>query len=284
MTTRLVEAVLAVLNAAGADWRLDRRLSGGLQTGAWLVHDADRAAVLKVTGDAAWSTQVVRAAAAVERAVEAGYPTPRWLASGITPDGIGWQLQEQVVGRTVDHLDLTRARAVLEMVELQQDLDPDPGRNWADFLLTQLTVGASRLWTGAEAAGAPRELLDCCRRLAAGAAELDWTRVDLVHGDLRPGNILFDGDLVAGVVDLEAIGSGPRVFDLATLLSHHDIAADAVDLVVHAASSIDRAQFRACLAQVFLDQIVFLADRPELAVGDLRPLTTRALEVERRTR
>lgn len=37
----------------------------------------------------------------------------------------------------------------------------------------------------------------------------------IVHGDLFADNVLFEGDAVTGVLDFEAAGVGPRLFDLA---------------------------------------------------------------------
>jgi Ser/Thr protein kinase RdoA (MazF antagonist) len=47
-----------------------------------------------------------------------------------------------------------------------------------------------------------------------------FPKADLVHGDFRLGNILFEEDTMIGVIDIEALGSGTRAFDYATLLDH----------------------------------------------------------------
>jgi Ser/Thr protein kinase RdoA (MazF antagonist) len=56
-----------------------------------------------------------------------------------------------------------------------------------------------------------------------------WARQDAVmptesdcigHGDLNPGNLLFDGDQVVGIIDFDVAGPTNRAFDLA-LLAHH---------------------------------------------------------------
>jgi Ser/Thr protein kinase RdoA (MazF antagonist) len=46
---------------------------------------------------------------------------------------------------------------------------------------------------------------------AAGAA----LPVQVIHRDLHPDNLLFEGDALAGVIDFELACTGPRLFDLA---------------------------------------------------------------------
>jgi hypothetical protein len=76
------ESVVADLNVAlGTDYRLVRRLTGGLQSGAFELTDG---VVLKWTGNPDWAPRVHRAADLVRRARAAGYPTPEWLAVGTT--------------------------------------------------------------------------------------------------------------------------------------------------------------------------------------------------------
>ena len=49
----------------------------------------------------------------------------------------------------------------------------------------------------------------------------ELTEIDCIgHGDLNPGNILFDGDQVVGIIDFDVAGPTNRAFDLA-LLAHH---------------------------------------------------------------
>lgn len=46
-------------------------------------------------------------------------------------------------------------------------------------------------------------------------------QVDCIgHGDLNPGNLLFDHDQIVGVIDFDTAGPSSRAFDLA-LLAHH---------------------------------------------------------------
>lgn len=290
MTTDRSQAEAALRDASavtGRRWHLAARLDGGRQTGAWLVRAEDgTAAVLKTTADAQWAARVVAARRAVEVARRAGYPTPAWLAAGTTRAGIGYQVQEWCPGHTSDDVDTATAEALIAVVESQAGVDPSPEHCWTDFLREQIGTGRERL--RAES-GAPRPMLDVCDRLVRDADRATWPRSDMVHGDFRPANVLFDGGSVSGVVDVEAIGSGPRAFDLATLLSHDRVDQDALVRIV--AAGTDAAEpvvFRACVAVVFLDLLRF-SRRDEHSTADGRArqrrlLTERAEWIELLTR
>lgn len=287
-------AVLAVQDAnarAGASWRLSGRLVGGVQSGAWrLESDQGTSAVLKLAGAPEWTRQVLRAERAVARVRAAGYPTPAWTSVGETATGIGYQVQQIVDGQPLDVIGVAEARELIRVLELQRDLDPDPNRCWSDFLAGELTSGLPALRASAVAAGKfGRQLAAACDRLLDPVeGEIRWPRADMVHGDFRMGNILFHNDGVVGVIDIEAIGSGTRVFDYATLLDHSWIEPDALELLVEAAVSIaGRDVLRACFAQVALDLTRFMAAHPGMQTQmttRVRDLAKRVDEVDRLSR
>lgn len=131
----ITESVLREVNDEhGLDLSLVRRLGGGHQSGAWLVGSADLQAVLKWSPDEQWAAQVMRAERSVRVARSHGYPTPRWLATGVTVAGHGYQLQEVAPGRPPVHLDAGAAAWMVTVLERQRDLDPDPGRCWSDHV------------------------------------------------------------------------------------------------------------------------------------------------------
>ncbi|WP_286344162.1 aminoglycoside phosphotransferase family protein [Frondihabitans sucicola] len=267
-----MDEVVRELNARREiPWALGERLDGGSQSGAWDLTSADGSqGVLKVATTTDWSRQVIRAVPVVAAVRRAGYPTPAWLASGTTVSGTGYQVQQRVPGASIDSIDLNRAHALIDVLEQQQGLDPDPDRCWSDFLIAERTAGKHSLRVAAQATGHDgRRLLGLCERLTRDADRIDWPRTDLVHGDFRPANVLFDRGLISGVIDIEAIGSGPRAFDYATLLSHLSIESDALALLVAAGCASSRpAVLRACVGHVFLDLVRFMSRNPEIGARE----------------
>ena len=78
-------------------------------------------------------------------------------------------------------------------------------------------------YTQAAVAAVP-DAADRIQRVAAEAAELrdstDPGPIVPTHGDLHDQNLFFDGAHVVGLLDVDAVGPGHRVDDLACLLGH----------------------------------------------------------------
>lgn len=84
---------------------------------------------------------------------ERGYPTPAWLAAGVTDQGLPYQLQEFVAGSPLPVLDERAADLLLELIDRQAGMDPDPGRNWSEYARgVVFGDGRQRLRTSGEAA------------------------------------------------------------------------------------------------------------------------------------
>jgi len=253
------------------------------QSGAWLITDASGSpTVLKWSPDQAWAHQIERAARAVAVARRHGYPTPAWLAAGWTRAGHGYQVQELAPGQPTPELTTEVVGAMIELVERQRDVDPDPDRSWSTYLVDQLEhswVSTTAAVRGSGPAG--EALVDACSALLAPFDLPALPSADLVHGDLRLGNVLFHRGRVSAVVDIEALGSGTRVFDHATLLDHEHADEQAVHLLVDAACEVaGPAVLAFSLAHVVLDLARFVhrrqlpADAPS-AARRVRSLTTR---------
>jgi Ser/Thr protein kinase RdoA (MazF antagonist) len=259
--------VLAYVNAThDLSYRFVRRLAGGMQSGASEVHGAGRRAVLKWSTDRTWAEQVLRAGPAVERARTAGWPTPRWLAVGVTPDGQPYQVQEYVDGQRLGRLDAASVALLLDLVDRHVGLDPDPGRNWSEWVTDVVFQGRDDAREAARrvdetAAGLVDRFAELCEEYRGHRLPAD----DLVHGDLNPGNVLAAGGRIVGVIDVEAIGSGTRVVDLAGVL--RTAYAQGTDRATLAAlrrastAPAGRAGLVLCTAAGFFTMTVFLAGR-----------------------
>jgi aminoglycoside phosphotransferase (APT) family kinase protein len=285
------QTVLDEANAAhGTHFQLDRLFDGGFQSGAWHLSDPttpDGRAVLKWSPDLSWASQIERAAAAVAKIRAAGYPTPAWLAVGTTTSGFGYQIQDFVPGRRPDLVTIREAHLLIDVLETHADLNPDPERCWSEYV-DSMADEREKISRRLELIGPTEQrLVAACGRLLAAAGSVTLPTTDLVHGDFRPGNILLDANgtnsendaqRVAGIIDIEALGNGTRVFDYATLLSAHGITPEATLLLCTAAEQVAGPEALAyCFAHVALDLAAFVHDR-NLAPGiqNIGKLTERA--------
>lgn len=273
--------VLEELNLThGSTYQLVRPLLGGFQSGAWLIEDdARRTAVLKWTRDRTWAGQVQRASRAVARIRRCGYPTPAWLVVGTTGSGCGYQVQQYVPGMRREHLNEHTAHQAISILELQTGLDPDPDRCWSDYLTTTLHQERASMISDVSATGVAG--VELSARTAQLVSRYDvpvFPRSDLVHGDFRLANVLFDDDTVRGVIDIEALGSGTRAFDYATLLDHEVADDSAVELLVAAGSQVaGPAVLAHCFAHVVLDLALFVHRHPLTAGTDQADQRMRSL-------
>ena len=257
-----IVAVLVEANTAlSGTYALARPLQGGFQSGAWLIeNETGRRAVLKWTPNRLWAEQVQRASRAVAVVRDRGYPTPAWLAVGTTGSGSGYQVQEYAPGLPREHLTEDTARRAVDVLELQKDLDPDPERSWSEYVTNKFSDEWATTIADISATGvAGAELAHHVTQLLARYEPPVFPQADLVHGDFRLGNILFDGNTVSGVIDIEALGSGTRVFDYATLLDDDRVDDSAVELLVDAGSDVaGPAVLAYCLVHVVVDLARFM--------------------------
>lgn len=282
-TATTAEVLLEVNRAHSTTYRLVQPLLGGFQSGAWLITDASGStAVLKWSPERAWAAQIQRAARVVATARRHGYPAPAWLAVGSTRAGHGYQIQAFAIGQPKLELTTDVAEAMIELIEQQTDLDPDPDRSWSTYLADQLANRWASTTAAVKSSGpAGSALVEACSALLASLDTPAFPSADLVHGDLRLANVLFHTDRVSAVVDMEAAGSGTRVFDYATLLDHEQADEQAVHLLVDAASHVAGPNVLAfSFAHIALDLAQFVYRRQFTANASfvdhrLRSLATR---------
>lgn len=259
----IARLLVEVNQAHGTSFQLDRRLAGGWQSGAYLLTSQSGPAVLKWSPDPSWAEQIRRAARSVSRIRSRGYPTPAWLAVGVSSAGYGYEIQQLVPGGTRNRLTVGVAASLIEVLELQAGLDPDPDRSWSAYLTDWYATQWADTVSAVEAIGpGGRALVEASNALLARFDGPSFPTHDLVHGDFRLGNVLFDGEKVSGVVDIEALGNGSRTLDYATLLDHHEADEDAVQLLVTAGvRAAGPAALAHSLVHVLLDLVMFMSLR-----------------------
>jgi len=275
--------VLADANRThGTAYRLAEPLNGGFQAGTWLLHDgenADAAAVLKWSPNRTWAPQILRAGRAVQRARATGYPTPAWLAAGVAESGFPYYIQQYVPGSAPRRLTVEVAERLIPVLEYQRGLDIDPHHCWSQYARDRL-AGGWEYARKAVAGSGPQGLgfVASIDALVASFGQVELPTGDLVHGDFRLDNILFGSEQVAAVIDIEALGSGTRAFDYATLLTVDDVEPAGWELARIAGERVAGPGVLAhCYALVALELADFALHRvPGRLPVILGPLTDRA--------
>jgi aminoglycoside phosphotransferase (APT) family kinase protein len=265
------ESVVAELNVAlGTDYRLVRRLTGGLQSSAYVLADGDAQVILKWNEDPAWAPRVRLAADLVRRARAVGYPTPEWFVVGTTASGSPYQLQEFVDGiplHDASNLDESLTRQLIEVVELQRDLVPEEGLSWSAYSRGVVFDDWDGLWDRVRAyGGEAAELLHRYDVLCRPYRDHAMPDNDLVHGDLNVGNLIVNDGRIAGIVDIEAAGGGSRAYDLISL-----------------AASAARDGSPPGLDELFLEAALQATDHATVAISAASAYASVAEFVQRRT-
>ncbi len=211
--------VLAEVNArVGSRYRWQRQLVGGEQSGAHLVVEDDRLAVLKWE-PAGWkAAQLLRAFPAVLHATDRGWPAARWLAAGPLTGGGAFVLQQHIEGTPMSEWDIDTVRAVIAANARQSGLGS--GHAPDDSGQLEAVLSGDHAWkahvAGFTAAGAV--LVEHGDEIVAWAGRAVIPGSDVVHGDYSSSNILLDPHGSTAIfVDCQTIGRGSRIRDLADL-------------------------------------------------------------------
>lgn len=122
----------ALRKDGGSEWRVVRRLSGGVQEGAWLVSDAaGHRAVLKYRSER-WAGRIETAGALVGMARRRGWPAPAWLGHGVA-DGLAWHMEEFVPGRRPKLATAAMASEILDINGRQAGAADGIGDVWSQY-------------------------------------------------------------------------------------------------------------------------------------------------------
>jgi len=242
--------VLGAVNAElGGRWRLGRRLAGGWNEGAYLlIGGGGCRAVLKWR--ASGPERLLGARQLVEAARARGWPAPEWLATGQAPAGGAWVVQEFIDGRTPPRLDDCVAEQMTGIFGLQEAMFAGAAGGWGQWAAGVVFEDWDGL-RGRVASGVPggSRIVAAVDAIAGACPPGPLSGQDLVHGNFNLANtIAAPGRL--WVVDVEALGAGPRACDLAEALlagaGHGQLTESAAARLWACAAGLDRRQFAVC--------------------------------------
>lgn len=248
--------MLGAVNAElGGCWQLGRRLAGGWNEGAYLlIGGGGSRAVLKWR--ASDPKRLLGAGELVEAARARGWPAPKWLATGQAPTGEAWVVQEFIDGRTPPRLDDFVAEQMTRILGLQEAMFPGATDGWGQWAAGVVFED----WDGLRdrvASGVPggSGIVAAVDAIAGACQPGPLSGQDLVHGNFNLANtIATPGRL--WVVDVEALGAGPRAYDLAEALlvgaGHGHVTESAAARLWAYAAVLDRREFAVCAGSVGL--------------------------------
>jgi len=251
-----IGVVLGEVNAElGGCWQLERRLAGGWNEGAYLLIDGRGSrAVLKWR--ASEPKRLLGAREHVEAARARGWPAPEWLATGRATTGEAWVVQEFIDGRTPSRLDDFVAEQMTRILGLQEAMFSGATHGWGEWAAGVVFED----WDGLRdkvVSGIPggSRIVAAVDAIAASCPPGPLSNQDLVHGNFNLANtIATPGRL--WVVDVEALGAGPRAYDLAEALlvgaGHGHVTDSAAARLWAYAAGLNHREFAVCAGSVGL--------------------------------
>ena len=216
------QEALELLNASQHTvYTLGQQYSGGENQGAFQVVDASgQTAVLKLSRNPLWISQIKRAQAATVHLKTLGYPVPEYTVMGSTDRGTYWLQTEMPGSPVVGAPTVGQITDLLRLIELQkgQLISEVQGQDWCWYLGNVVFRGED---------GNVRALMQFSPQTSALVARIEGMvagldgkvlpKTDLVHGEMNLGQVLFEGDRVSAVLDWDQVGYGDRTIDLVGL-------------------------------------------------------------------
>lgn len=209
------QTINEVLRRFLPSYSFERRFDDGKNQNAVLLRSGfGVSVVLKVWNDCsfAWANEC---RTVVDRAKEAGWPTPAWLQLGELDDGTLFVIQELAIGEPSTTVDQSLASSLIAVNRKQDGLaQPSP-------LLFDHTLHVHEVLFGNK-----NDWLSGLRRFSDSADTLVGIVLDnvdesyklptddLVHGDYNRWNLLSTNNRVTSLIDLDNLGWGSRALDL----------------------------------------------------------------------
>jgi len=191
-------------------------MSGGFNRGAYELGDpSGRRAVLKWHPPANANHELSATQAMLDGARDAGWATPRWLASGVAADGRQFLIEEFIDDARAARPDEQDLALVLASNGLQAGRGAGVTRDWSRW--NWRVVWEDEGGCAAVLRRRPDTAALLARIMAANDRGLLPPNDDLVHGDCTLDNVLVQRGRPV-FIDAEHAGRGTRAYDLATMI------------------------------------------------------------------
>jgi len=215
------QQAIELINASEhTGWVLDAQFSGGADQGAFRVKAPDgQTAVLKLSRNPMWVSQVQRATAATTHLKSLNYPVPSYTLSGSTDSGTYW-LQSELTGSLTEQPTPEQITDLLRVMDLQKDqaISELQGQDWDWYIADVVFQGeAGNVRALMQFSADTSALVSDIEGLVVGLQNKVLSKTDLVHGDMAIDQVLFQGPKVSGVLDWDQAGYGDRAIDLVAL-------------------------------------------------------------------
>jgi aminoglycoside phosphotransferase len=211
------ESALEYINAAK---HTSYTVAGSQDQGAFRISSPDgQTAVLKLSRNPQWKSQIERAKAATDHLRTLGYPVPTYQYIDSMDEGTFW-LESELPGMPIEQTTVGQATELLRLIDLQrgQTISAVQGQDWGWYVTSVVFRGES---------GLVRMLMQYSPETSALAAQIEGLALgldgkvlpntDLVHGDLNIGQVLTQGETITAVLDWDQVGYGDRTLDLTGL-------------------------------------------------------------------
>ena len=278
-------------------YTLTKRLEGGYQGGAYLISikDGGGESVIKWNRKKWWAKRVSEAAPVVEQARQANWPTPKWLAYGESPSGYPYVIQEYVSrSHTVRGVTRALAMAVIDFVDNRHaQIDLETTVDWTVWdrnILFSDEENSKYAQPLCEYSATGADLVELLKSCTEPYRDAIIISRDIVHGDFQPGNILVADDedcRIVALIDVEAMGKGSRLHDVANLACHNIIwsgESEALPILGKYARLVGKpGEWEISLASRLLELLRFVVETSKTRGHDAEPVLEKAIAFVRET-
>lgn len=242
----------------GRPWTVMGRLSGGYTDPVFLLQRGGIRGVLKIkTGDW-WSEQLTRLVGVHQDLHVLGYPTPEIISLGQLAGQRSYLLTTWVAGTSPSPPTRRHLDAALEAAELHRSVHPPAERDWSAMITLFLNGGIRKHRFHPAVATHARQALAMLPKPVPALPSGDF-----VHGDFTFFNMLFSGDSLNAIFDLEGFGTGTVAIDLIALLRNLTSADDRRAVIDRATELSGPDVVAACLCHRALATLDGAGQHPE---------------------